>query len=81
MVELVYIFDEKSTLRVFKKVSRLLKCHSNFLGVPYIYTHTYKTDYITLARKCGCRVNSYMKSFLCFSIYLLHTLSIFILLS
>ena len=32
VVELVYKFDEKST--VFEKVSQLLKCHSNFMGDP-----------------------------------------------
>ena len=35
VVDVVYKFDEKSTASIWK-VSRPLKCHSNFLGV----THT-----------------------------------------
>ena len=48
VVELVYKFNEKSTA----KVSRPLKCHSNFLGVTYITS----PDHITPARACACRV-------------------------
>ena len=41
MVDLVYKFNEKSTASV-EKVSRPLKCHSNFLGGhTYTYTFTY----------------------------------------
>ena len=60
VVELVYKFNEKSTVSVFEKVSQPLKCHSNFFFVViYIYILIYtdtSPDHITPACACVCRI-------------------------
>ena len=44
VVYVVYKFNEKSTARVFEKVSQLLKCRSNFFLVIYINPHLRRPD-------------------------------------